>query len=198
MIINEKGILKQMKEAARGKGYEVGIREVGEGAEFITIHGQGWSVDTTREFMPRSVLALIVQHCGFIPEAGTVYKVTKHMGAESEIPAEFWAASLEATAACEGWMENRDLETKFSGLTYNDETALLVNRAGKMIPVKVDHLSIASAMTRMQSDGNLLVFNGAVSMVFVSRQAMDANRLDYLERIGKAIKLQWDTEESGE
>lgn len=195
MVIHDKGLLKAIKAAARGKGYELGIRTLESGEDYFVLHGEGWTVETLRKYIPREVLALIVQHCGFIPEAGTVHKITKHMGAEAELPDEFWAATVATVAGADAWVNTPNAFAKHTGLVYGGDTTLMKTRGGKLLPVDSTLLDIGSGILGMHSDGNILIFQGNVSMVVIGKAELPANRMDYLTRIGDAIQLSWDEEE---
>jgi hypothetical protein len=69
MIVNEKGLLKAMKSAAKG-GYKVFADE-----HSVTLFHWNWYVHIKRENLPRSVLALLVEHIGFIPSEGDCLQV---------------------------------------------------------------------------------------------------------------------------
>lgn len=64
MVVNEKGLLKAMKSAAK-----VGYKVVAQGDSF-SVFSWSWYVHISKEKLPRSVLALLVEHIGFIPHDG--------------------------------------------------------------------------------------------------------------------------------
>lgn len=77
-MINEKGLLRAMKNAYRGGGYEV----AGYGEEnTLFINGYSWCVAVPQKQCPRKVLALLVEHVGLIPE-GESFRVQKGEGAQ--------------------------------------------------------------------------------------------------------------------
>lgn len=78
-MINEKGLLRAMKNAYRGGGYEV----AGYGEENnLFINGYSWCVAVPQKQCPRKVLALLVEHVGLIPEGGDAFRVQKAEGAQ--------------------------------------------------------------------------------------------------------------------
>lgn len=77
MVVNEKGLLKAMKSAAK-YGYHVFAEENG-----IVIFTQKWYVRIAAGKVPRSVLALLVEHIGFIPCAGDCMLVSAKEEAQS-------------------------------------------------------------------------------------------------------------------
>lgn len=65
MAINEKSLLKAMKNAAKKGGYKMEVRE-----NDIFFFTDGWYVHLNTDYISRPVLALLVEHTGRIPEAG--------------------------------------------------------------------------------------------------------------------------------
>ena len=78
MIVNEKGLLKIMKEAHKSYGYSVAATDDAIGAESIIIITQKCVVVGDKKNMPRKVLALIVEHMGELPHCGEAYQVKKN------------------------------------------------------------------------------------------------------------------------
>lgn len=76
MVINEKGLLRAMKEAYKSDGYEIECKEIG-GVREIHIETPSWYVMCVLKNLPRKVLGLIVEHMGEIPEQGQAAQVKK-------------------------------------------------------------------------------------------------------------------------
>lgn len=78
MIVDEKGLIKAMKEAyTHGSGYSVAA-EVDRGAIENIIIGTGWwTVVIEKKSLPRKVLGLIAEHVGDIPGPEEAYRVMK-------------------------------------------------------------------------------------------------------------------------
>lgn len=72
MVVNEKGLLKAMKEAYKLDGYTVAVDE----ADLILKTVQ-WTVVLHMEDAPSKVLALITEHIRKLPAPGTAYQVKK-------------------------------------------------------------------------------------------------------------------------
>lgn len=77
MIINEKGLIKIMKEAHKGYGYSVAATNDSIGVESIIIITKRCVVVGNKKKMPRKVLALIVEHMGDLPVPGEAYQIRK-------------------------------------------------------------------------------------------------------------------------
>lgn len=76
MVINEKGLLRAMKEAYRATGYKVAVQNDGEQAT-VLLAGDGWMVAVQMEHMPRKALGIIAEHLGKIPQPYEAYQVQK-------------------------------------------------------------------------------------------------------------------------
>lgn len=76
MVINEKGLLRAMKEAYKSDGYEIECKQTGEVKE-IHIETATWYVMCVLKNLPRKALGLIVEHLGEIPEPGQAVQVKK-------------------------------------------------------------------------------------------------------------------------
>ena len=77
MIINEKGLLKIMKEAHKGPGYNVAAEIDAGNVENIIITTPKLAVVIEKKNLPRKVLGLIAEHVGDIPEPGEAFQVKK-------------------------------------------------------------------------------------------------------------------------
>ena len=73
MIINEKGLLRAMKNAAKSGGYKLFM----DGPWELVLFTARWFIRLDAEFLPRKVAALIVEHTGKLPEAGDSMWVTE-------------------------------------------------------------------------------------------------------------------------
>lgn len=78
MIVNEKGLLKIMKEAHKSYGYSVAVETDTAGVENIIIITQNCAVIGDKKNMPRKVLALIVEHMGELPQSGEAFQIRKN------------------------------------------------------------------------------------------------------------------------
>ena len=73
MVVNEKALIRQMKEAYKTYGYTVAVDE----DDVVMITSGFWLVQINMENIPNEVLALIALHLRKIPESGDAYKITK-------------------------------------------------------------------------------------------------------------------------
>ncbi len=72
MVVNEKALAKQMKEAYKLQGYTVAVQD-----DLMMINSGYWLVQIDMENVPNEILSLIALHMRLIPEDGTAYKVVK-------------------------------------------------------------------------------------------------------------------------
>lgn len=75
MVINEKALLNQMKEAYKGGGYTVAV--VGD---YMMFTNGIWVAIIDRGNVPSELLGLLAQHIRDIPDTGQAYTVTKTKG----------------------------------------------------------------------------------------------------------------------
>lgn len=76
MIVDEKGLIRAMKEAYKSDGYTVAAEDRA-GIENITITNYEWTVIIQRDELPRKILGMIAEHIGEIPSPGQAYLVKK-------------------------------------------------------------------------------------------------------------------------
>ena len=73
MVINEKTLVSQMKEAYKKGGYVVANRK----GESYIIQTSFWAVEIDSENLPREALSLMALHMGFLPGEDRAYRITK-------------------------------------------------------------------------------------------------------------------------
>ena len=76
MVINDKGLLRAMKEAHKSTGYEICCRKSGEFKE-ICIETSRWHIVCEAKTVSRKILGLIVEHLGEVPQVGQCYQIKK-------------------------------------------------------------------------------------------------------------------------
>lgn len=77
MIIDEKGLSAAMKQAYKKKstGYKVAAQRRPGMREEIVLVAPSWTAIITREFAPRKVMGLIVEHLGDLPSVHNAWHV---------------------------------------------------------------------------------------------------------------------------
>ncbi len=78
MLINEKALLRAMKDKYKTSGYHVAVIE-GVKQDKMVLTGGSWTVLTHISTVPRKVLGYIAQTVGDLPRPGQAYRVRKGM-----------------------------------------------------------------------------------------------------------------------
>lgn len=76
MVINEKGLMKVMKDAHKSSGYCVAAENNAD-MENIILCTNRWVAVVEKKNLPRKVLGLIAEHVGDIPGPGEAFQVKK-------------------------------------------------------------------------------------------------------------------------
>lgn len=76
MVVNEKAMVRQMKEAYKTYGYTVAVEERADIKQMV-ISAPGWAVIMERKNTPPKVRGLIAEHLPEFPRAGEAYCVKK-------------------------------------------------------------------------------------------------------------------------
>ena len=97
MVINEKALVRQVKEAYKTGGYTVAA--VGE--QMMLTNG-AWLAIIDRDNVPGEVLGLLALHIRDIPEPGDAYRVTKTKSGA-------FAQKMVLTEAIRGWARMQEL-----------------------------------------------------------------------------------------
>lgn len=76
MIVNEKGLLRAMKEAWKhGGGYNVAVELDLANVVNMVIGTGWWTVIIAWDELPRKVLGMVAEHLGTLPKAGEAFRV---------------------------------------------------------------------------------------------------------------------------
>ena len=117
MVIREKALVREMKEAYKRGGYTVLVRSTGK----TVICSPYWAVEIDNHEVPREALSLMALHMGFLPEPGDAYKIYKGDKTPAvqeevfEVAAE-WVNMLDEVYRMR---EERSLAVKKTVLTYS-------------------------------------------------------------------------------
>lgn len=76
MVIDEKGLLRAMKEAYKTTGYKVAA-DNSTGVDMLVIGTPLWVAEIEQDNVPRKVLGLIAEHIGTLPMPGQAWQVHK-------------------------------------------------------------------------------------------------------------------------
>lgn len=128
MVINEKALLSQMKEAYKNGGYTVAA--VGE--QMMLTNGY-WIAIIDRDNVPSDVLGLLAMHIRDIPAPGDAYKVSKTK--EGAFP-----QKMVTTEAVSGWARMQET----------------LQRCGIGNQMKRTSLTLGGMLLYQESDGEAL------------------------------------------
>lgn len=72
MLINEAGLIRNIKKAYKQDGYVVSNQ-----GDMVSVYSENWYIQASRALLPNKVLATIVEHMGIIPEVNTAMSIMK-------------------------------------------------------------------------------------------------------------------------
>lgn len=145
MVVREKALVREMKEAYKRGGYTVLVRKTGR----TVICSPYWAVEIDNHDVPREALSLMALHMGFLPEPGDAYKIYKGDKTPAvqeevfEVAAE-WVDLLDRAYIVR---EEKPLAVKKTVLTYsgyniwqqaNTRNILLIHPEYERILYKID------------------------------------------------------------
>lgn len=184
MVINEKGLIKAMKETWKGPGYKVAVEAQG-GVDQIMIAGPGWMVVYDKEHLPRKVLGMIAEHLGTIPEAGEAYQVAKDRN-----QTEIFDVAMSGLNAIRKNQEKKQQISK-TALTLNGNAVWQRHEDKRVVmvdPGLEDILSTHGRIVHMIGEEILVVY-GAVSWGYID--TAEDNWMEFDEKIDHLSQIPW-------
>lgn len=119
-MVNEKALMRQMRENWRGSGYRVGTIMI-SGQELLMIAGVTWAVAMPAREAGNELKAQIVRHTGQMP--GRCVKVQKDSGAQLEIDGDLGALYQTLFGRSASARACRETEVSLGGCTvWQDES----------------------------------------------------------------------------
>jgi len=186
VVINEKALVRKMKEAYNDAGYTV---VVGDSDTWV-IRGHSWAaVISGANNVPRKALALMALHMGFLPEHESAYRVYK-TDTGPLVQKEVFDVAIEPILALEGM---RKAAGTGAERVLRSKLMFGVYRVWQQ-PVSMEILLIAPKdedilenKKNVQKVGNALYAHGEISYVYVMRYHDDADKL----QIDHLAQMQW-------
>jgi hypothetical protein len=184
MIINEKGLIKIMKEAHKGYGYSVAVTNDAIGVESIIIITKECVIVGDKKKMPWKVLGLIVEHMGELPVSGEAYQVRKNQP-QTEIfdAATATLKNIHADNKPLKVVKRTDLTLGGYRLWQRKEDLKIF----KIDPVLEDVLEISRGIHRIVGD-DLLMMEDRESRAYVYFEKPDKNGSAWLDHLSQ---MQW-------
>ena len=189
MVIAEKPLVRELKEAYKGGGYNVIVRPGGR----TVLCCAAWAVEIDNENLPREVLSVLALHMGYLPEEGEAYKIMK--GAkEPTVQKMIFDTAMEPIRKLENAVADAGAATPvavrktvltFDGWNVWQKTGnkgiVLVDPAYEMILRKLEEVIAV---------GDAIYKEGAISKAWIMRgtNAMYENQLNYLGQVPWAAK----------
>ena len=189
MVINEKTLVREMKEAYKGWGYTVICRE----EESTIILCPYWAVEINSENLPREVLSLLALHMGYLPKEGEAYKIMK-AGKETTVQKMLFDTALLMIRKLEQPMLHRDVaplvDIKKTLLTFDGCNVWQKTGNNGIVLVDPEYESILRKKEDVVMAGDAIHKRGEVSRVWVFRVEGSKweNQMNHLGQIPWVVK----------
>lgn len=165
MVIREKNLVREMKEAYKHGGYTVLVRENGR----TVICTEYWAAEIDNYDIPREALSLMALHMGFLPEPGdayTVYKGDKKPTVQERISEEAtdWVDMLDKYMKKQ---EETAMMVKKTVLTYSGYNVWQVDKTRRILLINPEYERIFYKKDNVSLMGTAICAVDQVSRVFV-------------------------------
>lgn len=184
MVIRERSLVREMKEAYKGGGYTV-ICRPGETTVILCL---AWAVEINNENLPREVLSLLALHMGYLPKEGEAYKILKADKEPTVQKMLFDTAilpvrTLEAKTA--EMLNSVPVDVKKTLLTFDGCNVWQKTGNNGIILIDPEYESILRKKDDVIMAGDAIYKEGEVSKVYVMRvnDAAHENQLNHLGQI---------------
>lgn len=190
MVVDEKGLIRAMKEAYKSKGYKVAMDESG-GIERVILSAALWTVVINRSELPRKVLGLIAEHVGEIPEVNNAYQVRK-----KDTQTEIFDMVLQNVQDFRSGEKSRRIARKTSLVLdgYSIWQAATDLQVLKLDPEREEIMNWGRYRVWLIGD-DLLMVDDDVSRVYI--RCSSTRSEDELEKLSHLAKIQWVAADTG-
>lgn len=187
MVIREKALVREMKEAYKGWGYTVMVMP---GDRWVFGRAECWTVAIDgQDNVPNEVLALIVLHMGKLPRPETCCRIYKGEGC-SMIQKEVYKVAADSFRSLERMREETDgtpVEIRRAPLLYGLRR-VWQQRADKkilLIEPRFEGLMDIGGESLVRTVGENICLEGEISSVYISRARGGANEnlIDHLAQV---------------
>lgn len=167
MVINEKALVREMKEAYKRGSYTVLVRPSGR----TVICCSYWAAEIDNHDVPREALSLMALHMGFLPEPGDAYKIYKGDKTPAvqeevfEVAAE-WVDKLDGAYQIR---EEKSLGLKKTVLTYNGYNVWQQDKTRNILLLRPEYERILYKKENAFMLGEALCVADQVSRVYILR-----------------------------
>ena len=183
MVINEKGLMKIMKEARKSLGYCVAAENNAD-MENIIICTNKWVAVVEKKNLPRKVLGLITEHVGDIPSPGEAYQVKK-----KEPQTEIYDVATQMIRMIHAGDKPLHIvkRTQLTSGGYQLWQRKDDLRIFKVDPVLEDIMNLARGAVRIVGDDTLMI-DDLESRAYVTVEKIDANEKSMFDHLSQ---IQW-------
>ena len=167
MVISEKALVREMKEAYKRGGYTVLVRPNGR----TVICSPYWAAEVDNHDIPREALSLMALHMEFLPEEGDAYKIYKG----DKTP----AVQEEVFEVASGWVdqlnerlqlrEEEPLAVKKTVLTYNGYNIWQEDKTRRIVLLDPEYERILYKKETAHMIGEAICVADQVSRVYILR-----------------------------
>ena len=187
MVVNEKALVREMKEAYKGWGYTVMVLP---GDRWVIKASDDWIVMIEdQDNVPNEVLALIVLHMGYLPKPERCYRIYKGDKCVC-IQKEVYKVEAESfTAMAEERRETDDapVVVRRTALHFGRRRVWQQtdNNRVLLINPRYEGLMDAGGDKVIRAVGNSIYLDGEISCVYISRSDTGAkeNLLNHLAQV---------------
>lgn len=184
MVIREKSLVREIKEAFKGGGYTVICRP----GETTVIMCSNWAVEINDENLPREVLSLLALHMGYLPKKGEAYRIMK-ADKEPTVQKMLFETAISPVRTLEIQVaEAQDtipVKVKKTLLTFDGCSVWQKTGNNGIVLIDPEYESILRKKDDVIMAGDAIYKEGEVSKVFVMRvnDAAHENQLNHLGQI---------------
>lgn len=182
MVVREKALVREMKEAYKRGGYTVLVRKNGR----TVICCEYWAVEIDNHDMPREALSLMALHMGFLPEPGDAYKVYKGDKTPAVQEEVFEVAAEWVDVLDKAFMlrEEKPLAVKKTLLTYSGYNAWQQETTKNVLFIHPEYERILYKLDPAFMLQDALCVADAVSRVYIPKAPWFKEELtDFLEQM---------------
>ena len=183
MLINEKALLRAMKEKYKTSGYHVAVVDGKDQPKMILIGGT-WAVLIKANAAPRKILGYIAETVGTLPDPGQAYRVRKDLTEREQL--EFVTGPIDKMEDL--FAEDPRWRIKPTELTMGGNE--LWQNCGTMGMILMDPALtdiIGDSRAEVYMVGDLLSTQDTESVVYLTRVRPTEESDKYLEHLSKAL-----------
>lgn len=184
MVIREKSLVREIKEAYKGGGYTVICRD----EETTVIMCTHWMVEINDENLPREVLSLLALHMGYLPKEGEAYKIMK-ADKEPTVQKMLFETAISTVHTLASRVAEAQLTTsvgvKKTLLTFDGYNVWQKTGNNGIVLIDPEYESILRKKDDVIMAGDAIYKEGEVSKVYVMRvnDTAHENQLNHLGQI---------------